>query len=269
MRWATASAWAWPGSARWSPGARPGSTWPVVEVWPWRTNSDERARRGLGGLGGAACHGRMANLPSGRGFARISHRRDHCLPGLPAAGGVAGAGGGGQASLLCRRGLLGPARARLRRPGCQGARGRPRAGGARREPDRAACSRATDRVTGCSVPCTAPAWPTSRRAPTETTASRSPGRTSRLPCDARRRPTSRRIEERDRCLPVPGARAGVARRRAGRGVSRRVRLRRRRAPSSACGRSRGSAMASRRRRRAAARCCAPSTPASRTPSPAD
>ena len=116
-----------------------------------------------------------ANLPSGRGFARISHRRDHCLPGLPAAGGVAGAGGGGQASrpMPPRSTGAGPCPASATRlPRC---RGRPRARRRTVGTGPGVCSRATDRATGCSAPCTAPAWPTSRRAPTEATASRSPG----------------------------------------------------------------------------------------------
>ena len=39
MRSATASAWARPAAERWSPGARPGSSLPVVGVRPWRTKS--------------------------------------------------------------------------------------------------------------------------------------------------------------------------------------------------------------------------------------
>jgi uracil-DNA glycosylase len=38
-RSASASAWALPSSARWRPSARPGRTWPVVGVLPWRTKS--------------------------------------------------------------------------------------------------------------------------------------------------------------------------------------------------------------------------------------
>ena len=50
MRAAAASACARPASARWSPLARPGSTWPVVGVTPWRTS---RTIVGGGGLGRA------------------------------------------------------------------------------------------------------------------------------------------------------------------------------------------------------------------------
>src|SRR5580704_19469609 len=39
MRWAAVSAWALPSSDRCSPGARPGSTDPVVGVRPCRTRS--------------------------------------------------------------------------------------------------------------------------------------------------------------------------------------------------------------------------------------
>src|ERR1700753_3180757 len=38
MRSAAAAAWACPFSARWRPGARPGSILPVVGVTPWRTS---------------------------------------------------------------------------------------------------------------------------------------------------------------------------------------------------------------------------------------
>src|SRR5215212_9560894 len=63
MRLATASAWACPVSARCRPGARPGSTLPVVAVWPWRTS---RTSVGGGGLGrdGRAARGGMRIRPS-------------------------------------------------------------------------------------------------------------------------------------------------------------------------------------------------------------
>ena len=53
IRSATASAWAWPSSERWRPGARPGSTWPVVGVLPWRTRRTTVGRRGLPSAGHA------------------------------------------------------------------------------------------------------------------------------------------------------------------------------------------------------------------------
>src|SRR5438094_686383 len=62
MRWnrsravPTASATALPASARCSPGARPGSTLPVVGVWPWRTSS---TRVDGGSLGLARRRGRV------------------------------------------------------------------------------------------------------------------------------------------------------------------------------------------------------------------
>ena len=43
--------WALPVSARWRPGARPGSSLPVVGVLPWRTRSTSVGGGGLGRLG--------------------------------------------------------------------------------------------------------------------------------------------------------------------------------------------------------------------------
>ena len=183
----------------------------MVGVWPWRTNRTSV-------VGGAcepvvsACHGRVANLPSASWIR--SHRSragDRGLPGLPAAGGLAGAGGGREAGRLRRRGLLGPAGARLRRPGRLG-----RSSSAwRRRPTAATapggCSPATARATGCSGPCGAPAWPTSRRARAATTACVLHGRLHR-----RRRAVRAAGQQaharRARPLPaVPRARAGAAR----------------------------------------------------------
>src|SRR5438105_11401709 len=51
MRSATAVACSLPASARWSPGARPGRTLPVVGVLPWRTRRTSVGGGGLGRLG--------------------------------------------------------------------------------------------------------------------------------------------------------------------------------------------------------------------------
>src|SRR5690606_21471780 len=56
MRSATASAWRCPASAMCRPGARPGSTLPVVGVWPCRTRST-RVGAGLSVLVGAMVGG--------------------------------------------------------------------------------------------------------------------------------------------------------------------------------------------------------------------
>ena len=83
------------------------------------------------------------------------------LPPLPPAGGVARGGGRGPAGALRRRALLGPAAARLRRPG--GAH--PASWDSPRPPTAAivpaASSPAIDRATSCSPRSTGPGSPTS------------------------------------------------------------------------------------------------------------
>ena len=75
-------------------------------------------------------------------------------------------------------------------------------------------------------------------------------------------------DERDRCRPYLARELALLRRRAGGRVPRRVRLRGRGRRSSACGRGPGSATGVEVLLADGRRCCARSTPASRTPSPA-
>ena len=113
------------------------------------------------------------------------------MPAVPSPGRVAGAGRPREGRPVPRRDVLGPAGARVRRPG----RADPAGRAWRRRPTaatgRAGCSPATRRATSCSRRCTRSGWRTSRRRGRPTTGWRSPTPTSRRPSDARRRRTSR------------------------------------------------------------------------------
>ena len=89
-------------------------------------------------------------------------RRDRRLPGVSAAGRVARAGRCREAGGVPRRDVLGSSGAGIRRPG--GARSWSSGWHRRRTGPTApaASSPATAAATGCSGPCTAPGWPTSR-----------------------------------------------------------------------------------------------------------
>ena len=159
----------WSGSGR---GGRTGRRWGVAVVRRAMVGTPTYRRR--------------------RGLARIGRGRHRRLPGLPAPGGLARAGGPRQAGRLPRRGVLGPAGARLRRPRRQGAGGRPGAGRPRRQPHRAGVHRRP--VGRLAVPRHVPRRPgqPAHEHSTATTAWCSPAPTSRPPCGAPRRPTSPR-----------------------------------------------------------------------------
>ena len=129
------------------------------------------------------------DAPATAGRAGGRRRR---LPGLPATRRVARGGRRREAGGVPRRDVLGPADARLRRPG--GADRRPRAGARRPTAPTApaGCSPATAAATGCSGRCTGPAWRTSRRRRTPATGCACTTRGSRRRSSARRRPTVRR-----------------------------------------------------------------------------
>ena len=103
---------------------------------------------GRGGARGARARRRQALRPAGGGRLRAARARepvvklerarapDHHLPPVPAPRRVARAGRAREAGRVRRRGVLGPAGARLRRSRGERLRPRPRARGARRQPHR-------------------------------------------------------------------------------------------------------------------------------------
>ena len=203
---------------------------------------------------------------------RTACRRNPRLPQMPAAGRVARGAGGGPAAAPPRRGLLGEAARRLRRP--RGVAGDRRAGpgGPRRQPDRTDVHRRPlGRVALRGPAPRRPRQPPGLRAPR-----RRPAPRGRL--HHRGRPLRAAGEQADaggaRQLPaLPGA--GAASCSAGRGRSSRSAPSAGTAPCGRCARSarrcrgRGRASATRPRPRSAAgRWSAATTRASRTPSPA-
>ena len=129
------------------------------------------------------------------------------MPALPAAGRVAGAGRAREGRAVPRRGVLGPAGARVRRPGGADPAARARPGGARRQPHRAGLHRRRQRrlpVAGAA--CRWAREPAGERPPRATASRRStcgsPRRSS-----ARRPTTSRSLGARQlRAVPRPRAR---------------------------------------------------------------
>ena len=174
-----------PSSARCRPLARPGSTLPVVGVWPWRTS------RIVVGFGPAACRlrWRSAVLAASwtarrrasecldvRGSScvmavaestvdvrvsatRRARCRDHRVPCVPPSRRVARAGRASRSGRRSATRRTGAARSRVRRPGGADRRARvsPRPPTARTGP--VGCSPATAAATGCSGRCTGPASP--------------------------------------------------------------------------------------------------------------
>ncbi len=112
MRSATAAACARPASARCRPGARPGSTAPVVGVCPWRTSSSS-VRPGAAGFLRASGPWKPTNLPLA--WMRATPRRPCAergrrLPGVPPPGGLARAGRRREAWPGSATGTTGPGR---------------------------------------------------------------------------------------------------------------------------------------------------------------
>ena len=141
------------------------------------------------------------------------------------------------------------------------------AGGPRGQPHRAGCSPATAAATGCSGRCTAPGWPTSRRrcAPATGCACTAPG--SRPPVHCAPPDNKPTPAERDACAPFLDRELELLRPRVvvclgAFGYARGLPALRRASPPAVRPRRRG------RSCRAVRRCCARSTPASRTRSPA-
>ena len=189
------------------------------------------------------------------------------LPPVPAPGGVARAGGAGEAGLLPRRGVLGTSAARLRRPPGGGVRARPGAGRARRQPHGARLHR---RPLGRLV--------VRLHAPDRIRQSAHLG-------PSRRRPAARRgVGDRRGALRPAGQQAAAGRtrqlpalRRRGAGaagaggdrVSGRLRVGRRLPPARSATQTALRPRCRVRSRGGRARCCsAATTRASRTPSPA-